>query len=360
MQKRLLLLIPGMVRLRNVGLSRAYRKNLTDAGLQLLRRVSARGHVVSKDTPPQKLDAWLEEAVEEAHAEGERLYWVTIGVLGVQRSFKLSGPLLRGTWRAVKGWRSLQPVRSRVPISAFCLEACVVDLIRAGWKEEGWLRMQLWSAALGLWLGFSALLRPSEVLNLKVSDISFSNLRGRTGMDPGVVVVVRNPKTRRIWHRQFVLCRDERLEDWLKWWVAGLSRSRPLFPLTRYVWAKHFGHCLERLHLTNCHFTLGSLRAGGATSHFRKFGNLGELQFHGRWSSQAALQFYLQEAFSTHVESSFSNACLEKLDMLHRFIHVLGSTPTQSRRVLAGFSESHEGRRRQSFRQGWNLKSDES
>ena len=81
--KRLLLLIPGMVRLRNVGLSRAYRKNLTDAGLQLLRRVSARGHVVSKDTPPQKLDAWLEEAVEEAHAEGERLYWVTIGELQV-------------------------------------------------------------------------------------------------------------------------------------------------------------------------------------------------------------------------------------------------------------------------------------
>ncbi len=349
-----------MVRLRNVGLSRAYRKNLTDAGLQLLRRVSAKGHFVSKDTPPQKLDAWLEEAVEEAHAEGERLYWVTIGVLGVQRSFKLSGPLLRGTWRAVKGWRSLQPVRSRVPISAFCLEACVVDLLRAGWNEEGWLRMQLWGSALGLWLGFSALLRPSEVLNLKVADISFSNLRGRTGMDPGVVVVVKNPKTRRIWHRQFVLCRDERLEDWLRWWVDGLSRSRPLFPLTRYVWAKHFGHCLERLHLTNCHFTLGSLRAGGATNHFRKFGNLGELQFHGRWSSQATLQFYLQEAFSTHVESSFSSACLEKLDMLHRFVHVLGSTPTQSRRVLAGFSDSHEGRRRQSFRSGRNLKSDEA
>ena len=316
-----------MVKLRNVGISRSYQRNLRDAGQWLVARVVQRGHKLTRASPPQLVDAWLEEAVQRAHEEGERLYWVTLGVLGVQRQLKLSAPLLRGTWKAIQGWRSLKPVRSRIPISALALEGAVLGCLREGWNETGWLRKQLWACGLALWMGFIGLFRPGEVLNLKVGDLSFSTSGDGAILDPGMVVVVRNPKTKRIWHRQFVLCRDERLEKWMRWWVHGVPRGRPLFPLTRYLWNKYFQEVLTRLSLEGCGFTLGSLRAGGATYHFRKHGNLGTLQFLGRWTSSNTMQFYLQEAFSMHVESQLNEVAQRNLSVLQRFSHLLNDPP---------------------------------
>ena len=144
----------GMVKLRNVGISRSYLRNLRDAGQWLVARVVQRGRKLTQASPPQLVDAWLEEAVQRAHEEGERLYWVTLGVLGVQPQLKLSAPLLRGTRKAIHGWRSLKPVRSRIPISALALEGAVLGCLREGWNETGWLRKQLWACGLALWMGF--------------------------------------------------------------------------------------------------------------------------------------------------------------------------------------------------------------
>lgn len=325
-----------MVRLQSVGLSKSYRRSLRDAGLYLLRLAATNGWYINRQTPPQKLDRWLEALVEEAHKSGERLYWVTLGVLGVQRSLNISGAMLRNTWRAIQGWRSLKPVRSRIPMTTFCIEGLVLCLLKEGWKVEGWLRQQYWAAALGSWLGFVCLLRPSEVLSLRVSDLSFSTSSSSSShqLDPGMIVVIRYPKTRRIWRRQFVLCNDGRLEAWLQWWIFGKSLNRPLFAMTRYIWHKHFSLGLEFLDLSSCGFTLGSLRAGGATNHFRRNGNLGQLQYLGRWTSQSTLQFYLQEAFSMHVEANMSGDAKQNLNTLHRFAHLLDQPPTSSLRTL--------------------------
>lgn len=316
-----------MVKLRNVGLSQTYRRNLRDAGSGLLMLVQRLGGSLSMSTPPQKVDFWLEKAVEAAHEEGERLYWVTLGVLGLQRKLKLSGPLLRGTWKAIQGWRSLKPTRSRIPITMFCLEGIIIACLKEGWKADGRLRRQWWATGLALWLGFTGLLRPAEVLGLRIGDVSFSSTISGREVDPGMVVVVRSPKTKRIWHRQFVLCRDHRLECWMKWWVAGRSRGKSLFGLTRYTWTKYFNLVLEDLQLHRCGFTLGSLRAGGATNHFRQFGNLGTLQFLGRWTSSNTMQFYLQEAFSMHVESSLNDTSVRMLETLHMFTSLLDTPP---------------------------------
>ena len=323
-----------MVKLGNVGLSRAYRKNLRDAGADMLRRVRCLGKSLNPSSPPHVVDAWLERAVQQCFEEGERLYWVTIGVLGVQRAFKLSGPLLRGAWKAIEGWRSLKPVKSRVPMTCECLEGLVLLCIRKGWREQGWQRKLWWSCGLALWMGFTCLLRPGEVLNLKIGDLSFPSGWGSNSLDPQTVVVVRSPKTKRIWHRQFVLCSDPRLNKWLVWWVDRQPRGRPLFPLSRYVWTKLFAEGLHDLRLESCRFTLGSLRAGGATNHFRRFNNLGSLQFLGRWSSANTLQFYLQEAFTMHVEAQFSDESRQLLNVLHRFSSLLNSPPTSSLATL--------------------------
>ena len=42
------------------------------------------GFTLTRDTPPQLVDRMLEKAVEAAHRDGERLHWVTLGVLALQ------------------------------------------------------------------------------------------------------------------------------------------------------------------------------------------------------------------------------------------------------------------------------------
>ena len=135
------------------------------------------------------------------------------------------------------------------------------------------------------------------------------------------------PKTRRIWHRQFILSADPRLDRWLQWWVQDKTVSSSVFNLTRYSWNKLFQEVLLALGLGPCGFTLASMRAGGATNHFRRHGNLGQLQYLGRWTSAHTMQHYLQEAFATHVSSHMSGGSLERLNILHEVNFFLDCPP---------------------------------
>lgn len=276
------------------------------------------------------MDQWLERAVEECYKRGERLHWVVLGVLGIQKGFKLSGPLLRGSWAAVRGWRQLVPTRSRVPITRYCLDATTLVLLAEGRQTFGRERYIWWSAALAGWLSFACMLRPGELMNLRVGDLCFPEREELGSMDAGLVVVVREPKTRRIWKNQFVLTHDLPLVRWLRWWVAGLSRQAPLFKLSRYLWDARFRYVCSRLSISSCNFTLGSFRSGGATYLFRKDQNLGALQFAGRWKSASTLQHYLHTAFSAHVMGNLSSEARSKLDQVHSHHALLDMPPCSS------------------------------
>lgn len=51
------------------------------------------------------------------------------------------------------------------------------------------------------------------------------------------------------------------------------------------------------------------------------------LQFLGRWTSSNTMQFYLQEAFSMHVESSLNDTSVRMLETLHMFTSLLDTPP---------------------------------
>lgn len=76
------------------------------------------------------------------------------------------------------------------------------------------------------------------------------------------------------------------LDDQLLWWVADASGKTVLFGISRYVLQKKFADVLASLDLDDCGYTLGSLRAGGATDFFQRTRNLGELQYQGREDGQ--------------------------------------------------------------------------
>ena len=177
----------------------------------------------------------------------ERLCKVTLGVLGLQRHLNISGPLLRHTWAAIRAWRTLLPVRSRVPITRSILTALLVTLAARSVRETGRER-ELWMAAmLASWLPFEALLRPGEAHNLLVQDVLLPDAHLLSGDDEGLVLSLKSPKTRRVWRAQFVLVRNPALISWMRWWLEGKPRHQRLFRFGRRAWEKLVAEGLESL-----------------------------------------------------------------------------------------------------------------
>lgn len=323
-----------MVKLRAAGLSRGYRRSLKEAGLWLLQVVQSLGGSLGRDDPPHVVDRWLERAVEEAFKSGEKFYMVNLGLVAIQRSFRLSAPLLRGAWSAMRGWRALRPVRSRVPITRYRLECLLVCALARGWGECRALRRRWWACAVAWWLGFVCLLRPGELLGLRCGDVSLPEGDQREVEELGAVIIIRKPKTRRVWREQFVVCADKTLVQWLRWWIAGSSRGKPLFNISRYHLASCFKALCNELGLAACGYTLSALRSGGATDHFQRHRNLGELQYLGRWKQASTLQFYLHEAYAIHVTRQQERGDLCLLEAAHSRVQLLSTPPNRSLSLL--------------------------
>ena len=258
-------------RLRDAVLGKEYRRRLRDAAIDLVNRAGRCGGRLSRKSSVRQIDRWLEKAVEDAHGGEEKLYYVTLGVLGVQKFWRISGTALPGTWAALKAWRHLTPSRSRMPMTFYTLQAFLVVCLAKGNQAKGRERYLLWwSVMLGSWLAFTALLRPGEIYKLRVEDITLP-VEGAEGVDsPGMVVVIRRPKTRRVYKTQFVLVKHESVIRWMRWWRAAHRPGKRLFPWERHQWATTFKAGLSALGLESIGFTPASMRAGGATHLFRE------------------------------------------------------------------------------------------
>ena len=207
-------------------------------------------------------------------------------------------------------------------LTKLALEAVILGGFCLGMNQSGHLRRRWWAMSLISWLAFECLLRPSEAINLLVGDIVFPSLE-LAGSDPNLVVVIRNPKTRRIWRTQFAICSDIFLIDWLKWWCRDLDSKCRVFPISRAQWSSLLKACCGWLDVDNIGYTLSSFRSGGATHVFRTEQNLGRLQYRGRWKSAATLESYLQEAMSAHATHVVSDRGRERVAVVRQAVHRL-------------------------------------
>ena len=140
-------------RLRNANLTPEYRRGLREAARWLLDLAISLGAQLSSDSPPQKVDRWLERCIEYAYDRGEKLYYVRLGLIGLQRAWHLSGPLLRGSWSAIRGWRALQPIRPGATTSLLSVAVFAVYVV--SYSSQG-VWVPIWS------LGFRAVWLPGS------------------------------------------------------------------------------------------------------------------------------------------------------------------------------------------------------
>ncbi|CAE7608483.1 unnamed protein product, partial [Symbiodinium pilosum] len=160
-------------RLSQAALSSEYRRHLREAAQYMLQLVHKVGGSISQRSSPSRVDRFLERAVCLAFDSGEKRYWVVLGVLGIQRSLRIAGPLLKNTWTLLRGWRRLEPIKSRVPLPFHVLQCLLIFCLVRGFQFHGQLRAEWWSVMIGCWLGYHALLRPGEVDALRMGDLLF-------------------------------------------------------------------------------------------------------------------------------------------------------------------------------------------
>ena len=245
-------------------------------------------------------------------------------MLGAQRALNIAGPLLRSTWSAIRGWRALQPVRSRVPLSRMLLQALLITSLARGNAESGRTREIWWSSMLACWLCFEGLLRPGELRQLRVADVDLP----MGGWEAGMILTIRKPKTRRICRTNVSLMR------WMSWWMQGFDPGRRVFRMGRRLWANMFSLGLSCVGAADKGFTLGSLPGGGATHHFRVHENLGRLQYHGRCARSETLRCYLHEALAAQVDARLSSESRRLVESVLAHLHVLDRPPPRSLKVL--------------------------
>jgi hypothetical protein len=178
------------------------------------------GVILTRRTPARVVDDVGCKFVQQAFENEERRYKVVLAILALQKKLRLSGALLRGTWSALQTWGTLMPSTPRVPLTLYVLQAILCVALSWGYKETGRERRLWWGAAFGWMVSFVGLLRPGEMIALKKSDVVLPH-----GPDPGVVLVIQNPKTRRIWRKQFVLITETWVCDWIQWWCRPLRSS---------------------------------------------------------------------------------------------------------------------------------------
>ena len=249
--------------------------------------------VLSKQ--PKALDRFLDSFVVRCYTEDTARGRVVEAVLAVQKELQVSRSQLLRTWEHCWGWRLGVPSQPRKPLPCSWMRAlCIVAWAFAA-NTEGRSRA-MWIGAAILWrIGFWAFLRPLEMLNLRVETIILPEELVED--DNRIVVIVESPKNMRwLGTKQFVLFTDGTTLAWLRWWIRGLTPSSKIFPGGRVSLINCLNGALAALGLDGMGVALGSFRAGGATDQFRKEGNVGTLQFKGRWRSATTLHHYLQEA----------------------------------------------------------------
>ena len=213
-----------------------------------------------------------------------------------------------------------------MPLPYHVLRGLLVFCLTRGLQFQGHLRAEWWSTFIGIWLGFCALLRPGEVDALRINDLLFP-VDDEVKQGAALVVNIRNPKTRRVWHHQFALAEEKDLIRWLQWWCKDRPRHHRVLRVGRRRWAVLFKLALEEMQLGICGFTLRSLRGGGATHHFRVHQNVGQLQYAGRWARAETLRHYLQTALSIQVMSQAPQGSRNILQSLNEHADYLHSPP---------------------------------
>ena len=257
------------------------------------------------------LNSVLAKYVNSCRTTGVCLWVPKHAILAIQTWAPQYRGKLHRPWDCIRNWKSILFLGSRPPLQEEILFGLFGFGLNSGFSNAS--RAHHWIVfAVLVRVGFHGLLRPGEFLGLRGRDVLFNYDRAK---DIWVAVVaIVNPKTQNyMGRRQFTTLEDQGTVAWLRWLCLDLPGEYKLWPGSRHTFVQCWAQALEALGLISHKFTLGSLRAGGATFLYIQGMEIARIKFRGRWRSEGALACYIQEATSTLVWNQISSKAKDGL-----------------------------------------------
>lgn len=247
-----------------------------------------------------------------------------LAVQTVHRHLKGS---LRTSWDSIQSWIHGSDASMRSPLPLLILNA-ICNLGRlwawsfyeAGQFKKAWLWLR-WSAVVET--AFFGLLRPGEVCNLLRKHLCLAHAQLNSCLY-ATLAVVRAKNRRSMGRIQFASVRSQRTSSWLAFLYKHADREQPAWPFGAGRMLNMFRRALAAAHVDPCAFSLGSLRAGGASCFFQSGIEPGRLKFWGRWASEASCAHYVQERSAYFILGSLPEGRLDQLERLSAPLGPLG------------------------------------
>ena len=232
-------------------------------------------------------------------------FWIPKhAVLAIRNFHPHFRSILGRPWDALKSWRNQLPLKNRLPVSLLVVKAVFGYLLNSALEDRNKAHRFI-TAAILFRVGFMGLLRPGEMYALRAQDVRIVVAEG----SKVAVLAIVNPKNKMFMGRaQFICIRDASLVNWLEWLCANLPGQCKLWPGTQASLSELWNFTMSCLGIALVGFTLAGLRPGGTTSMYIAGKELAYIKYAGRWSNEASMACYVQEAMAALVWSKISPA----------------------------------------------------
>ena len=247
------------------------------------------------------LDLLASEFVDFLWSDGEGKAFASNFVAGIQHFQPSARKHLPSTWRLLGAWN-----RRELPARATPASEELVETL-AGMA----LRDKLPDMAVLLCLGFHCLLRTGELLGLTAGDCDVDL--------PGLQAVLNlglSKSGSRQGAKESVTVDDPVVVRLLAVLLLNKKPGDRLLSVSQATFRKKFADYIKELGLDDYDFKPYSLRRGGATAHFRHFGQLSRTVVRGRWASAKSARIYINDGLATLAKFKISP---ETKAMMHRF-----------------------------------------
>ena len=228
------------------------------------------------------MDALVSDYLEFMWAEGEGRAMASTFLAALQDyDPKLKG-MLPGSWRLMKTWTVHEVPTRAPPLTTAVLHAMV------GWAVFN----EYFSFALSLLVGFHGLLRTGELLALQAWQVHMID-----ASQPAVINLELTKSGKRQGAAESITISDQDVLKYLWGWKQHVAKH--IFLTEKpHVWRARFADCIAHLKLTAWEFRPYSLRRGGATHYFVKFGSIDRVLLLGRWTALKTAKVYINSGLA--------------------------------------------------------------
>ncbi|CAK0822340.1 unnamed protein product [Prorocentrum cordatum] len=249
---------------------------------------------------PEDADALVAEYLEGLWASGAGIAAANNTLAGVCFAVPRLRRHLDLSWTLLKAWRHHEPASRVLPLATEAVAAMAGFACAAG----------AFDVAAPLLVGFEGMLRGAEVFAL-AWQLQFSN--------DGLSLVIALPVTKAGKRRhceESVTLHDARIVHFIKVLTQHLPPESSLLQGTVPEFRDVFKALLRSLNLERHGYHIYSLRRGGATTHYRRFENMGLTLIVGRWQDTAVARLYISDGVQTLLQNDFLPAELERFRVL--------------------------------------------